>query len=258
MNESHELATAKHLARVAAGIALSRAEGASPKEKANRSFVTEVDLELEAMIRAGLAKEFPNDLLTGEEMPASGARGRRHWSIDPIDGTGNFVWGLPLWAISIGLVDAGEPALGVIAIPPLDELYWAVRGEGAWRDGVRLSIQDAPAFHPQDNVCVGTNALRTLDARSLPGRLRDLGSACCEQSFVAAGRLQAAVFLGEAEHDLAAGALIAWEAGARLARLGGENVTLADYVAQTPVRVPTFVASPRRLDALLEKARLLP
>ena len=69
-------------------------------------------------------------------------------------------------------------------------MFWAVKGGGAWRDGNPLSTPDADAFHHQDNVCVGTNAMRALDLRTLPGRLRDLGSACCELSFVAAGRLR--------------------------------------------------------------------
>src|SRR5205823_14664548 len=122
---------------------------------------------------------------------------------------------LPLWAISIGLIDAGEPVLGVIAIPPLGELFWAIKGGGAWRDGLPIRAHDADAFHNQDNVCVGTNALRVVDPRTLPGRLRDLGSACCELAFVACGRLMACTFLGEAAHDVAAGAVITSEAGCR-------------------------------------------
>ena len=134
------------------------------------------------------------------------------------------VHGLPLWAISIGLIDDGEPVLGVIAIPPLGELYWAVKGQGAWLDGQRLQAHDADVFHPQDNVCVGTNALRAIDPRSLTGRLRDLGSACCEQVFVAASRLQACTFLGEATHDVAAGVVISSEAGCAFGTLDGEQL----------------------------------
>ena len=169
------------------------------------SYVTDLDNDLEKMIRQRLGARFPDDALTGEEYEAAGGRGPRSWSIDPIDGTGNLVHGLPLWAISIGLIVAGEPSLGVIAVPPLGELFWAVRGAGAWLDGQKLQARDAAEFHNQDNVCVGTNALCAVDTRSLPGRLRDLGSACCEQSFVAANRLQATIFLGEQIHDIAAG-----------------------------------------------------
>src|SRR3954447_13739953 len=178
-----ELEFAKNLAVEAARLALSRAKDVTPQEKSNLSYVTDLDHDLERMIRGRLSDRFPDDELTGEEYEAAGGKGPRRWSIDPIDGTGNLVHGLPLWAISIGLIDAGEPVLGVIAVPPLGELYWATKGGGAWRDGVRLEAKDAEVIHNQDNVCLGTNAMRAIDPRSLPGRLRDIGSACSEQVF---------------------------------------------------------------------------
>src|SRR6516162_9337036 len=133
-----ELDFVKRLAGEAAAIALSRAKSVMPREKTNLSYVTDIDNDLERMIRARLAARFPDDALTGEEYEVAGGPGPRRWSIDPIDGTGNLVHGLPLWAVSIGLIDRGEPVLGVIAIPPLGELYWAVKGQGAWLDGRRL------------------------------------------------------------------------------------------------------------------------
>jgi myo-inositol-1(or 4)-monophosphatase len=245
----------KDLALEAADLAMERSCSVTPHEKANLSYVTDLDEDLERLIRERLGRRFPNDRLTGEEYASAGGTGPRRWSIDPIDGTGNLVHGLPLWAVSIGLLDAGDPVLAVIAIPPLGELYWATKGGGAWRDGERLEVGDADAFHTQDNVCVGTNALRAVDPRTLPGRLRDLGSACCEQAFVASGRLVACTFLGEAEHDLAAGSLICAEAGCQIATIDGQFLTPADLIARTPVPRPTFIAPPRRLKALLALAR---
>src|SRR3954454_8191420 len=125
-----ELEFVKALAREAAGGALGRAKGVKPQEKANLSYVTDLDHDLERLIRDRLAARFPDDVLTGEEYAEGGGDGPRQWSIDPIDGTGNLVHGLPLWAVSIGLLDAGEPVLGVIAIPPLGDVYWAVKGGG--------------------------------------------------------------------------------------------------------------------------------
>jgi fructose-1,6-bisphosphatase/inositol monophosphatase family enzyme len=251
-----DLEVVKGFAIEAATLARSRAGRVTPEEKANLSFVTDLDLDMEKLLRSRLAEAFPDDVLTGEEYAPSGGTGPRRWSIDPIDGTGNLVHGLPLWAVSIGLIDDGEPVLGVIAIPPLGELYWAIKGGGAWRDGQPIKTSDAEGFHSQDNLCIGTNALRTLDPRTLPGRLRDLGSACCEQAFVASGRLVACTFLGEATHDVAAGAVIVSEAGARFATIDGEHLTTAQFVARTPVARPTFVAPPRRLEALLAMARM--
>lgn len=252
-----ELEFAKALACEAALVAKERCRHVTPQEKANLSYVTDLDSDLEKMIRQRLGAWFPDDVLTGEEYEPAGGHGPRRWSIDPIDGTGNMVHGLPLWAISIGLIVAGEPSLGVIAVPPLGELFWAVKGAGAWLDGHQLSAQDASEFHNQDNVCVGTNALRAVDTRSLPGRLRDLGSACCEQSFVAANRLQATIFLGEQEHDIAAGIVIASEAGCQFGNLAGERLSAAEMIRRTPITCPTFVAPPRRLAALMAMARPL-
>jgi myo-inositol-1(or 4)-monophosphatase len=258
-----ELRLAKRLASEAAQLALGRAQQVLPQEKANQSYVTDVDKDLERLIRERLAEAFPDDLLTGEEYAAERGRGAtghgaaRRWSIDPIDGTGNLVHRLPLWAISIGLLEAGEPVLGVIAVPPLGEMYWAVQGTGAWRDGNALVVSDAASFHNQDNVCVGTNAMRVLDLRTIPGRLRNLGTACCEAAFVAAGRLAACAFLGEAAHDLAAGAVIAAEAGCRFGTSDGEILSPSQLLARTPVARPTFFAPPRRLEALMKSARML-
>ena len=252
-----ELEFVKALALETAGLARSRARTVRPTEKANTSFVTDLDHDLERLIRDRLGERFPDDALTGEEYGAAGGAGPRRWSIDPIDGTGNLVHGLPLWAVSIGLIDAGEPVLGVIAVPPLGELYWAAKGLGAWRDGERLSVPDAERLHQQDNVCLGTNALRTIDVRTITGRLRDLGSACCELTFTAASRLQTATFLGEQTHDIAAGAVIACEAGCGFGTIEGRILSPAEFVASAPIRVPTFVAAPNRLRLLIAQARRL-
>jgi fructose-1,6-bisphosphatase/inositol monophosphatase family enzyme len=253
-----ELEFIRTLATEAAALAISRSKRVTPVEKANLSFVTDLDQDIEQLIRRRLSERFPNDRLTGEEYAAAGGSGPRRWSIDPIDGTSNLVHGLPLWAISIGLIESGEPVLGVIAIPPLDELYWAVKGQGAWLGGQRLRARDADSLHNQDNICICTNALYAIDPRSMPGRIRDLGSACCEQVFVAANRLQACTFLGEATHDIAAGVVISSEAGCAFGTLGGERLDPVEMVRRTPIATPTFVAPPRRLEALQRIARPLP
>jgi myo-inositol-1(or 4)-monophosphatase len=252
-----ELDFVKTLATEAAATAMTRCQRVTTHEKSNLSYVTDLDNDLERLIRKRLGDRFPDDVLSGEEYGVEGGMGERRWSIDPIDGTGNMVHGLPLWAISIGLLVAGEPVLGVVAIPPLDELFWAVKGSGAWLNGQRLTVRDAERFHNQDNVCVGTNALRAVDPRSLPGRLRDLGSACCEQTFLAANRLQATTLLGEQAHDVAASVVITSEAGCRFGTVRGESLSPAEMVRRTPVIVPTFIAPPRRLAALIAMARPL-
>ena len=252
---AEDLEFVKSLALEAGDLARRRAGAVRPHEKANRSFVTEVDIELERLIRDRLAGRFPDDRLTGEEYASSGGEGPRRWSIDPIDGTGNFVHGLPLWAVSIGLIDRGEPVLGVIAVPPLNELYWATKGGGAWRDGEPVRAVDSDEIHPHDNICIGTNALRAVDPRTIPGRLRDIGSACCELAFVSCDRLRACAFLGEHAHDVAAGIVIVSEAGCRVGTIDGRHLSPTEFVAEVPVSVPTFIAPPKRLEVLMARSR---
>lgn len=252
-----DLEFARSLAIEVADLARSRAATIAAKEKANESFVTDLDLDLERLIRDRIAADYPDDGLTGEEYAAAGGRGPRRWCIDPIDGTGNLVHGLPLWAVSIGLLDAGIPVLGVIALPPLDEFFWATKGGGAWRDGQPIEAHEADAFHSHDNVGVATNALRVLDLRTVPGRIRDLGSACTELAFVSCGRLRASIFQGEQAHDLAAGAVIASEAGCRFGTIDGRTLSPAEFVANTPVQAPTIIAPPRRFQRLMADVRRL-
>jgi myo-inositol-1(or 4)-monophosphatase len=252
---ANALEFAKELAREASALARSRQASLATQEKPNRSFVTDLDLDLERLIRARISEAFPDDGLTGEELEAGGGAGSRRWCIDPIDGTGNLVHGFPLWSISIGMIDGDIPAVGVIAVPLLGELFWASLDQGAWRDGTRIHAVDAERFHEHDNVSVSTNALRSLDPRTIPGRIRDIGSACCELAFVACGRVRASIFLGEQTHDLAAGAVIACEAGCRFARLGGPALSPGEFVLNAPVTSATFIAPPGRLGAMQAQVR---
>jgi myo-inositol-1(or 4)-monophosphatase len=253
-----DLEFAKILAVEASALARARHALVEAQEKTNKSFVTDLDLDLEKMIRQRIAQKYPDDVLSGEELATAGGGGPRRWCIDPIDGTGNLVHALPIWSISIGLIDGGEPVLGIIAIPPLNEMYWATKGGGAWRDGHQIRAEDADEFHEHDNVSVATNALRAIDPRSVPGRIRDLGSACTELAFVSCARTRAAIFLGEQTHDVAAGAVIAAEAGCWFGTVDGQMLTLGAFVTQTPVRVPTIIAPPKRLDRLVTTLKRLP
>lgn len=239
----------------ASAIALKRARNVSPEEKSNATFVTDLDRDLESFIRSGLAVRFPKDTITGEEYADEGSGGPRLWSIDPIDGTGNLVHRMPLWAISVGMAYEGTPVLGVIAIPPLGETFHAVIGHGAYLNDKRIFVKDSDTFHSQDNVGVDSNAARALDARTLPGRLRTLGSACCELAFTAASRFVCTTFRGELRHDLMAGAVITGEAGCEFGRVDGRRLTPAEFVAETPIDVPTFIAPPKRLKWLMENVR---
>ena len=134
-----ELAFAHEVADRAAEISMSYFLGEfEVRTKADRSPVTQADLEVETEIREMIARRFPADAVTGEEH-GEGA-GDRVWIVDPIDGTRNFADGVPIWATLLALQIDGRSVLGVIAAPALGERYEAVRGEGARWNGRDLRV----------------------------------------------------------------------------------------------------------------------
>lgn len=106
--------------------------------KADRTWVSEIDLEVETMLRAELERRFPEDGILGEEQGLLRPESPRRWLLDPIDGTRSLRHGIPLYGTILGLEVDGEPLLGVIALPALGRLYAAARGLGAFRDGQPL------------------------------------------------------------------------------------------------------------------------
>ena len=127
-------------ARAAGAIALRYFRGdVRVMQKADQTPVTQADQEAEATIVERLRTSFPDIGFLGEEFGAQGAQARR-WIVDPIDGTKNFVRGIPYWATLLALEEEGEITLGVVHAPATGELYWARRGQGAWLDGVRLRV----------------------------------------------------------------------------------------------------------------------
>jgi fructose-1,6-bisphosphatase/inositol monophosphatase family enzyme len=110
--------------------------------KSDESPVGEADHAADAAIRDQIRMTFPDDAILSEESgERAGASGRR-WIVDPVDGTRDFLRGLPYWANLIALEMSGEVVVGVLHLPALSRLYTATRGGGAWRDGVRLRIPD--------------------------------------------------------------------------------------------------------------------
>lgn len=93
--------------------------------------VSDADRTAEEIVRSQLARARPRDAVHGEEMPDTG-HGPRQWVIDPIDGTANFIRGVPVWATLIALVDAGQPVIGLVSAPALGRRWWAANGSGAW------------------------------------------------------------------------------------------------------------------------------
>jgi histidinol-phosphatase len=112
-------------------VARFRAEDLMVETKPDLTLVTDADRAAEEVVRHQLKRTRPRDAVEGEEFATTG-HGPRRWVIDPIDGTHNFVRGVPVWATLIALVDDGQPVIGLVAAPALGRRWWAGNGSGAW------------------------------------------------------------------------------------------------------------------------------
>ncbi|WP_116132172.1 inositol monophosphatase family protein [Tropicimonas sp. IMCC34043] len=197
-------------------------------------FVTKADLAAEAIIREDLTLARPNYGWYGEESGAvEGKDPTRRWIVDPLDGTTNYLHGLPHWAISIALEHKGEIISGVIFDAAKDEMFVAEKGAGAWMNDTRIRVSGRRQLSEAIFATgIPWNAKRTLPAELLDlGRLmpqcagvRRWGAAALDLAYVAAGRYEGYWEREVKVHDVAAGLVIVREAGgfAESLRAGGD------------------------------------
>ncbi|MEM7642659.1 MAG: inositol monophosphatase family protein [Pseudomonadota bacterium] len=210
-------------------------------------FVSRADHRAEEVIREDLTEARPNYGWLGEESePVEGKDPTRRWIVDPLDGTTNFLHGMPHWAVSIALEHKGEIVSAVVHDPVKDETFWAEKGAGAWMDGrSRLRVSGR------------TNMIETVYATGLPygggtylpAALKDLGRllpvcagvrrwgvASLDLAYVAAGRWDGFWERGLKPWDIAAGILIVREAGGLVEPLRDGQALLDDghLIASSP------------------------
>jgi fructose-1,6-bisphosphatase/inositol monophosphatase family enzyme len=228
-----DLELAERAARAAGEILLSfygrEPAGLGSKSSAT-DLVSDADREAERAVRELLAAERPRDGLLAEEGSRSEAQSGRRWIVDPLDGTINFLYGFPAWAVSVALEDADGTAAGVVHSPLHGETFRAARGEGAELDGRPLRVRGAVALE-RAMVATGFSyepARRAEQAevvRALLPRVRDIrraGAAALDLAWVAAGRVDAFYERGLKAWDRAAGDLLVREAGGAVGSLEGD------------------------------------
>jgi myo-inositol-1(or 4)-monophosphatase len=226
--------------------------------KGDRDYATDLDYEIEQRIRDQLGEATPEIGFVGEEEGSSGTRADLVWALDPIDGTVNFVHGLPLYAVSLALVAGDQPVLGVVDLPALRHRYHAAEGLGAHRDGNRLPCPEPPpdvasAIVAIGDYAVGANAAaKNRDRLGVTARLaasvlrvRMLGSAAIDLAWLAEGRLNASVTLSNNTWDMAAGVVLARETGHAVVDGSGQpyNLTSAATLAANAQFLPDLLGS---------------
>lgn len=220
---------------------MHRLDALNVVEKQRMDYASEVDGMAETEIVKELRRFNPSYAFLGEEGGARGSH-RYTWVIDPLDGTSNYLHGMPHWCVSIALVDNGEPLHGVVFDPLRNELFVATRGSGAVLNDKRIRVTDrkdlagamlVTGFPPRERSRIGPHleCVRSLLAEAED--VRRTGSAALDLAWVAAGRADAYFEAGVQPWDIAAGTLLVREAGGRV----------CDYRGRVPGRMDIAPAS---------------
>lgn len=224
------LAEAREAVAEGAALALKRFRTRlSVRVKSDQTPVTEVDLAVEEVIRTRLARRFPEVAFFGEESGASeSAKSCARWILDPIDGTKNFIAGIPIFATLLGLECDGQIVLGVVEAPAMRDRAWAARGEGAFLNGEpiqvsnRSSLGDAFLLYGSASGFARYGVDRSWrELVSRTGRQRGFGD-YYGHLLVAAGRADIMLDPVAAPYDVAALKVIVEEAGGRFSAYGGD------------------------------------
>jgi myo-inositol-1(or 4)-monophosphatase len=215
--------------------AVLHAESSRPKKisyKGEVDIVTESDRRSEALIVARLRENFPRHAIIAEEGGGSAAEGAKYcWHVDPLDGTTNFAHGYPCFAVSIGLVEDGEPVAGVVFNPISNELFTAARGEGAYLNEAPIHVSTvgelahslvATGF-PTHQRKRSANMDYYWDFTLRSHGVRRDGSAALDLCSVACGRFDAFWEFNLHSWDTAAGILLVQEAGGTVTDLAGQH-----------------------------------
>ncbi len=201
-------------------------------------YVSQADRKAEEILFTELSKARPGySFLMEERGPVEGDDGQHRWLVDPLDGTTNFLHGIPIFAISIALERQGQIVAGVVYNPAMDELYTAERGGGAFMNDRRLRV--AARTKLSDSV-IGTGIPHLgrpnhgnylIELRHVMGEvsgIRRLGSVALDLAYVAAGRMDGFWEAGMSPWDLAAGILLVREAGGFVSDFSGGQAMLDD------------------------------
>jgi histidinol phosphatase-like enzyme (inositol monophosphatase family) len=237
-----ELAFARSVAMHAGELALGwQRRGIVAESKTDLTPVTIADRESEQLIASRISEAFPDDGIVGEEGSAKPSRNGRRWIIDPIDGTRDFVRGLPLWSVLIGFEVDGDVVVGVAHFPPRNEQYFATRGGGAWLNDKRIRCSSITSV---DQALLCATGLHLVDRCDWSKRLvpwmarfwavRSLGG-CVDAVMLASGFAEMWLEPSAAAWDIAPFKILFEEAGARFFNFdGGSSIYGGNCIGCVP------------------------
>jgi myo-inositol-1(or 4)-monophosphatase len=216
-------------------LSIGKVRNIEQKKGEERNLVSEIDRGAEERIIAIIKRHYPSHAILAEESGGSEAPAEFRWIIDPLDGTTNFLHGVPIFSTSIAVEHKGEVVAGVVYAPCLDEMFTAEKGSGAFLNGRRLKVSHGAKLiesllvtgFPYDIASNPEAAVERFVGFLMAARgVRRLGSAALDLSYVAAGRFDGFWEVSLNAWDMAAGALFVREAGGRTSDMTGAPLNI--------------------------------
>ncbi len=236
--------------REAGRIALRHFRHVPAEHKRDRSLVSEADREVERFLVREIHERYPEHAVIGEEYGEAGSNSAGfHWAIDPIDGTSSFLAEMPVWAVSVGLLREGQPVLGIVFAPVIDDFYQASEETGVQLNGKPLNLSRPAAIDENTPLLSFSNAWKKMRLR-FPGKVWSYGSAAVHTAMVAKGTVIGSVCENPFLWDIAAAAVIVREAGGEIQYLSGQVMDTRHFTQDHRSPEPIIAAHPAVLDEL--------
>ena len=243
-----ELTQVQQWAEEAGRIALRYFNHVAAERKADRTLVSRADREVEAFLVGCIQKTYPDHGVIGEEGTRE-AGGEWLWAIDPIDGTRAFLSGLPIWAISLGLLHDGLPVWGLLYLPITGDFYYT-ENDGAFWNGQPIHCSSPKPWEASTLLCVPSNSHRRYDLSAFPGITRALGSTAVHIALVARG-VAVGALTGQTHIWDVAGALpILEQAGGTVSYLSGQPFDPTALLDGNKAPEPILAAHPGEIERL--------
>ena len=242
-------------AREAGEIALRSFNHVAAQRKPDHTIVTEADVAIERLLVARIAERFPDHGIIGEEQTRRTLDREFVWAIDPLDGTAIFVAGLPMWGVSLGLLRHGQPYLGVIYFPLLNECYWAGPSGGAFWNGQPIHVAESRPFTGDDWMITPSNSHRRYDIGFI-GKTRSIGATVGSFCYTARGSAVGALINTFALWDVAAALAILNAAGGTAVQLSSQPFDIQSILDGSTFRAPVLLGSAGNINALRQSIQL--
>jgi len=226
--------------------ALSYYGKGNPNIKFDEELVTEAELHLMAFFQDQLNNHFPEHKVFRNNQADKGYthnEKRYLWIFDPLDGVANFQAGIPIWGISLALIENFWPVFGAFYMPATDDLFYARAEQKAFLGKEEICVSDKKNINDESLLFTYSRFHHSYRS-TFPGKIRDLGCTGAHICYVAMGRAEAAVIANESYQDLAAAGIILEAAGGKICKINGDNFFLNEYLDGQKINDHLLVMAP--------------